>query len=183
MEISTYSPSCAYHSHEFSCKSFTFGFPHVIQTDQGTNFQSKLFKQVLKILNVRHTVSSMYHPEKQGALERWHQTLKTVLRKYCLETVKSWDKGVSFMLFAAREAVQESLGFSHTEFMFGPMPQGPLKCLHDKFSVSESVAECNVLNYVSQFCERLHEASSLAKESLYNSQTVMKRHYDRSAVP
>ena len=109
MEISTYSPSCAYHSHEFSCKSFTFGFPHVIQTDQGTNFQSKLFKQVLKILNVRHTVSSMYHPEKQGALERWHQTLKTVLRKYCLETVKSWDKGVSFMLFAAREAVQESL--------------------------------------------------------------------------
>lgn len=75
------------------------------------------------------------------------------------------------------------LRFSHTELMFGHMPQGPLKCLHDKFSVSESVAECNVLNYVSQFCERLHEASSLAKESLYNSQTVMKRHYDRSAVP
>ncbi len=50
------------------------------KTDQGTNFQSKLFKQVLRTLNINHTVSSAYHPESQGTLERWHPTLKSTLR-------------------------------------------------------------------------------------------------------
>lgn len=86
----------------------TFGLPHVIQTDQGTNFKSKLLKEVLQTLNIKHIVSSAYPPETQGALERWHQTLKSMLRKYCLETETNWDEGVPFVLFAAREAVQES---------------------------------------------------------------------------
>ena len=161
----------------------TFGLPRIIQSDQGTNFQSKLFKQVLRTLNVHHAVSSAYHPETQGALERWHQTLKAMLRKYCLETGKSWDEGIPFVLFAAREAVQESLGFSPAELIFAHTPRGPLKSLRDKFMSSDSSPERNVLNYVSQFRERLHHANSLAKECLSASQTVMKRHYDRSAVP
>ncbi|KAI2644500.1 hypothetical protein H4Q32_028512 [Labeo rohita] len=45
-----------------------------------------------------------YHPETQGALERWHQTLKSALRKYCIETGSEWDDGVPFVLFAVREA-------------------------------------------------------------------------------
>lgn len=98
----------------------TFGLPHIVQTDQGTNFQSKLFKQVLQSLGVKHAVSSAYHPESQGVLERWHQTLKSMLRKYCLEKQKGWDDGVPFVLFAAREAVQESLGFSPAQLGFCP---------------------------------------------------------------
>lgn len=47
----------------------TFG-PSSVETDQGTNFKSVLFKQVLAILNVQHVVSSPHHPQSQGALER-----------------------------------------------------------------------------------------------------------------
>ncbi|CAJ1087392.1 uncharacterized protein LOC118469438 [Xyrichtys novacula] len=161
----------------------TFGLPRVIQTDQGTNFQSRLFKQVLKTLNVQHSVSSAYHPESQGALERWHQTLKSMLRKYSLETGKSWDEGVPFVLFAARDAVQASLGFSPAELVFGHTLRGPLKSLQEKFLSSEVSREENVLDFMSKFRERLHRANSLAKECLLSSQTVMKRRYDRSAVP
>lgn len=46
-----------------------FGIPKVIQTDQGTNFSSHLFAQVLKQLRVRHNKAMAYHPESQGALE------------------------------------------------------------------------------------------------------------------
>ena len=87
----------------------TFGLPRVIQTDQGSNFKSGLFRQVLKSLSVHHIVSSAYHPRSQGALERWHQTLKSMLRKYCVKTEKQWDEGVPFVLFLP---VQESTGFS-----------------------------------------------------------------------
>ncbi len=83
----------------------TFGLPNIIQTDQGSNFlclQSNVFKNVFKALKVSHVESSAYHPESRGALERWHQTLKSALRKYCLETENEWDDGVPFVLFALR---------------------------------------------------------------------------------
>lgn len=40
----------------------TFGLPKVVQTDQGSNFMSKRFAQVLKTLGITHQVSSAYHP-------------------------------------------------------------------------------------------------------------------------
>uniref|UniRef100_A0A8C9WWB2 Integrase catalytic domain-containing protein n=1 Tax=Sander lucioperca TaxID=283035 RepID=A0A8C9WWB2_SANLU len=47
----------------------TYGLPKTVQTDQGTNFLSRIFKQTLQSLGISHSVSSAYHPESQGALE------------------------------------------------------------------------------------------------------------------
>ena len=57
-----------------------FGLPKVVQSDQGSKFMSKVFGQVMKLLDIEHCYSSAYHPESQGALERFHQTLKSMLR-------------------------------------------------------------------------------------------------------
>lgn len=85
-------------------KFFTvFGLPRVVQTDQGSNFMTRVFSQVLKQLSIQHCTSSAYHPESQGALERFHQTLKSMLRAYCREFEKDWDDGTPLLLFAARE--------------------------------------------------------------------------------
>ncbi len=158
----------------------TFGLPRVIQTDQGTNFMSKLFSSALKTLSISHQVSSAYHPESQGALERWHQTLKTMLRKYCMETGADWDEGVPFVLFAVRETVQESLGFSPADLVFGHTPRGPLKVLKERVLLdAPSSTPKNVLHFVSQMRERLHAACMLAQESLSSSQSRMKKQYDK----
>ena len=159
----------------------TFGLPKVIQTDQGTNFMSKVFSQVLEVLAVKHRVSSAYHPESQGALERFHQTLKTMLRAYCLDTGKGWDEGIPFLLFAVRETVQESLGFSPAELVFGHSVRGPLKLLREQLTGVASPNQ-NVLDYVSAFRERLHHACEVAKETLAGSQSKMKAHFDKRAI-
>lgn len=160
----------------------TYGIPRVIQSDQGSNFKSKLFKQVLDELSIRHAVSSAYHPESQGALERWHQTLKSMLKKYCAEEKRDWDDGIPFVLFAARESMQESLGFSPAELVFGHTLRGPLKILKDKLLDSSTSPKRNVLDYVSQFRERLHRSRTFAREALGETQKSMKRRYDRTAV-
>lgn len=83
-----------------------FGLPKVIQSDQGSNFMSRVFAQVVKQLGISHCCSSAYHPESQGALERFHQTLKSIVqsinRSYCLEFSKDWDEGVHLLLFTVR---------------------------------------------------------------------------------
>ncbi len=38
----------------------TFGLPKIIQTDQGSNFLSNVFKNVFKALKVSHVVSSAF---------------------------------------------------------------------------------------------------------------------------
>ncbi len=77
-----------------------FGFPRVVQSDQGSNFISRLFSQVLKQLSIQHSTSSAYHPESQGALERFHQTLKTMLKIYYKEFERDWDDGIPLGLRA-----------------------------------------------------------------------------------
>uniref|UniRef100_A0A8C1RAG5 Integrase catalytic domain-containing protein n=1 Tax=Cyprinus carpio TaxID=7962 RepID=A0A8C1RAG5_CYPCA len=161
----------------------TFGLPKIVQTDQGTNFLSKIFSQVLSSLNISHRVASAYHAESQGALERFHQTLKAMLRKYCMDTGKEWDEGVPLLLFAIREAVQESLGFSPAELVFGHTVRGPLKMLKENLLSLESKPKMNVIDYVSKFRERMHKACSVARESLELAQKKMKCRYDRKSVP
>ena len=111
-------------------KFFTFvGLPRSVQSDQGSNFMSIIFQQVMYELGITQYKSSVYHPESQDALERFHQTLKNMIRSYCFNTEKAWDEGKHLLLFAVRESVQEALGFSPFELVFGHTVRGPLKLL------------------------------------------------------
>ena len=115
-----------------------------IQSDQDSNFMSGIFQQVMHELGITQFRSSMHHPQSQGALERWHQTLKNMTSIYCFETEKDWGKGIHLLLFATRESVQESLGFSLIELVFGHTVRGPFKLLKEKSS-SRSTESINLL--------------------------------------
>ena len=109
-------------------KFFTFvGLPKVVQPDQGSDFMSGLFQRVLFQLGIQQVKSTAYHPQTQGALERFHQTVKNMMKAYCTTEGKDWDEGIPLLLFAARESIQESLEFSPFELVFGHLPRGPLK--------------------------------------------------------
>ncbi len=149
----------------------------MIQSDQGSNFSSKLFAQVLKQLKVQHNQSSAYHAQSQGVLERFHQTLKSLLRGYCVELNQDWEEGLPWLLLAAREVVQESTGFSPNELVFGHTVRGPLTLLHDAVAPEEPPS--NLVEYVNGFRHRLYSAGEMAKEKLSSAQKKMKRLYDR----
>ena len=161
-------------------KFFTlFGLPKSIQSDQGTNFMAHAFQQVMN-LGIKQYKSSAYHPESQGALERFHQTLKTMIKMYCIENSKDWDEGIHLLLFAVRESVQESLGFSPFELVFGHAVRGPLLLLKEKW-LDEDPEKISVLKYVATFKDRLFRAGQIAKRNLQESQSKMKVWYDRKA--
>ena len=161
-------------------KFFTkFGIPGSVQSDQGTNFTSNLFKEAMKVLGVKQYLSTSYHPETQGALERFHQTIKSILTKYSFEVEKDWDEGVPIMLFYVREACHESLGFSPNELLFGRELRGPLKLLYESW-IGES---CRVplLDYVKDLKCKLQEIQKFAYDNLKCSQEQMKQKFDRKA--
>lgn len=138
-----------------------FGLPTRIQTNRGSNLCSKCSNSCLQRLYAfKHVCSSAYHPQGQGALERIHLTLKVMLRTHCQDN-KDWSKGIPLLHFVVGlcETVQESLGFSPFELAFEDevfKVQGLLTLLKEKF-VQEPIQEMNLLDYILQFMERLHE--------------------------
>lgn len=113
-------------------------------------------------------MSTAYHPESQGTLERFHQTLKSMWRTYCIETGKDWVDGLPLLMLAIRSTVQESLGFSPAELVFGHTVWEPLKLISEQF-LSKNSPRMPVFQYVSTFHEYLHKAWEVIKRHLANS--------------
>lgn len=156
-----------------------FGLPRVIQSDRGSNFTSKFFAEVLRQLGVQQNLSTAYHAQSQGALERFHSTLKSLLRAYCVELGGDWEEGLPWLMLAAREVTHESTGFSPNDLVFGHRVRGLLSVLHDKWTDLDPPG--NLADYVSGFRRRLFSAWQLASSRLGESQTRMKKLFDRRA--
>ena len=66
------------------------GVPKEILTDQGANFTSRLLVELYQMLHVQPIRTSPYHPQTDGLVERFNQTLKMMLRKAVVGEGKDW---------------------------------------------------------------------------------------------
>ena len=112
--------------------------------------------------------------------ERFHQTLKNMIISFCFDTEKDWDEGIHLLLFAVRGSLQESIGFSPFELVFGHTARGPLKLMKEKF-LSSNDSPLNLLQYVSDFKTRLTKAWEVAGSNLMSAQSKIKLHFDENA--
>ncbi|GBN07535.1 Retrovirus-related Pol polyprotein from transposon 17.6 [Araneus ventricosus] len=62
-----------------------FGVPEKVTSDRGTNFQSNLFSSLSKFLGMELTRTTAYHPQSNGAVERFHRHLKSALMAHLPE--------------------------------------------------------------------------------------------------
>ena len=67
---------------------------------------------------------------------------------------KDLDEGIHLLMFAARESIQDSLGFTPFELVFGHSVRGPLKMLKEPL-LSDEEPPVNLLDYVMTFKHHL----------------------------
>ena len=133
---------------------------------------SSLFQEVMFQLGIKQVKSTVYYPQSQGALERFHQILKSMLRAYCFQENKEWDERLPLLLFAVRESLQASIGFSPFELVFGHTPCGPLKLLKEVWLTDDSPD--GLITHISDVRDRLKRANDMAQEKLRDTQKRMK---------
>jgi transposase InsO family protein len=56
--------------------------PQTVLTDQGTNFESAIFRETCKLLKIKKIHGTSFHPQTNGSLERTHRTLAEYRRSF-----------------------------------------------------------------------------------------------------
>ena len=108
-----------------------FGVPGKIHSDQGTQFESNLFSELCKLLQIKKTRTTPYHPQSDGMVERFNRTLTTMLNMFVKENHKDWDEQIPYVMMAYRATEHETMGLSPNMLMLGRETSTPLDLVYE----------------------------------------------------
>ena len=154
------------------------GAPRVLISDQGTSFVSEAFQTFLKTLGIEHRQSAPYHPQANGQVERWNQTLKMMLQPLVDEAEETWDDYVDLCVTTYRATPNTATGDT------------PFFLMHAR-DYSENVDSLfapklptqSLTGYAARLYERLQLAWKEAGLRIVKAQAMYKSYYDRRAKP
>lgn len=94
-----------------------FGVPRTLTTDQGTQFESRFFKEISNILGSNKIRTTTYHPHSNGMIERFHRHLKSSLK--AASNTKNWYSNLPWVLLGIRSAIKEDIGCCSAQLLYG----------------------------------------------------------------
>ena len=103
-----------------------YGFPEMIISDQGRNFESRVISELCKLGRVKKLRTSPYHPQSNGQCERFNTTLLSMLGALPPEGKATWTDKVGTLVHTYNSTKSAITGFSPHYLMFGREPKLPL---------------------------------------------------------
>lgn len=100
---------------EWICR---FGCPVKLTSDQGRQFESKVFSALMSYLGVQKIRTTPYHPQSNGAVERWHRCVKASLTAR-LDGNKNWTHELPSVMLGLRAAIKSQTGISAAQMVYG----------------------------------------------------------------
>lgn len=153
------------------------GVPRQLLTDQGSNFVSRLMKDVYDLLGIDKRQTTPYHPACNGAVERLNQTASKLLSHYISRDQRDWDLWIPFALFAYNTAVHESSGDSPFYLLHGRDPDTPNAVVDGQRRVPYGSLE----DYRAELTSRLQVAHDVTAAALREAADKRKRQHNTRA--
>jgi len=154
-----------------------YGAPVEILSDRGPEFESELFLQLMKWMEIDKLRTTAYKPSTNGVVERFHRTLNSMLGKVTQENQRDWDERLPFVLAAYRATVHSSTGFTPNKVFLGRENRMPVDVVMglppEEVNGSQSIDE-----FVVRQQELAEDAFQLVRQHLGQNASRRKSTYD-----
>lgn len=140
------------------------GPPEHVVTDNGVQFTSKVFQNLLRDLGIKHSTTCEYNPKANGMDEKFNGTLVKIINN-CIGTDKTkWDTLLPGAILAYNITPNESTKLSPYSIVYGRLPRSPLNLIEIETDTNSAPHD---------------DIRELAAENMASSQTQMKKQYDK----
>ena len=150
-----------------------FGCPQIIQSDRGSHFNNQIMEDLCKKFMIKHKLSSPYHPQTNGLVERFNRTLCETLAKLILKE-NQWDQHINSALFAYRTMKQGTTKRTPFYMMYGKEATLPI----------DEIGEIVEINKEKELLHRTYQIINIQEDreevlnTIKESQQTQKENHD-----
>ena len=161
-----------------------YGFPAQIVSDRGKQWNAAFFKALCQKAGILLLLSTAYHAQTNGLVERYNEVVSAALRHYVNVDLTDWDDYLPFIEFALNSSYVPAIGTTplrmnrvnaprnpFTELVQASKGAGPTTPSSGLYSwMGSSTARTGVRTYLQAHAQfqrarkSVHDAKSLAKE-------------------
>ena len=154
-----------------------YGCPLTLHTDQGRNYESSIFIELCKLLEIKKTRTSVRNPRCNGQAECFNRSLLRMIKAYLRGEQENWDLNLGCLAAAYRACPHENTGLSPNLLMLGREVCIPSELVYG--------GQCNnnreihsYEEYVQQLKAKMQHAHVIARKHLSTSAKRQKEIYD-----
>ncbi|GLB45994.1 putative retrotransposable element tf2 155 kda protein type 1-like [Lyophyllum shimeji] len=149
------------------------GLPDAFVSDRGPQFVAEFTRELYRLLGIKLSTSTAYHPQSDGQTERVNQELEQYLRVFCNERQDDWDDLLPEAEFQYNNHVHSATKF--TPFMLDTGRNPRMGFEPRPLNSNNETAN--------EFFERMKLAQEEAKAALAKAKDDMARYYDQRRIP
>ncbi|KAL6472418.1 hypothetical protein MHYP_G00186060 [Metynnis hypsauchen] len=154
-----------------------YGLPARIHSDQGRDFESQLIRELLRLLGVRKSRTTPYHPQGDPQPERFNHTLLSMLGTLPSTQKRQWSQYVARLVHAYNSTKNDATGYSPYFLMYGREARLPVDIsFGNSLKGDEEVTHSQ---YVRKLRQDLESAYRLAAEAADKNHQRNKKLYDK----
>ncbi len=145
------------------------GLPDEVISDRGTTFISKFSRELSRLLGIKPTPSTAYHPQTDGQTERVNQEVETYLRIFVNHRQDDWADWLPIAEFSYNNRIHSATHHTPFELDMGQHPRMGVE--PPKTAMVEAAAD---------FVSRMAQMQEEAKAALARAAEEMSKYYDRN---
>jgi hypothetical protein len=156
------------------------GVPLSILSDQGTEVDSSVMKELCRLLDIEKMHTSTYQPKCNSKVERFHSTFNSMMAKVIEEDQSNWDRWIPYVLAAYQSTQHESTGYSPNYLILGREVRAGIDVIYGSMPTFESV---DPDSYVEEVEKRRRAAYCLVRQQLHKTAERNRRYYNVGIRP